>query len=214
MPTLKKKIFQRKGRFEYIRKRLVSIIERSFLQAILTGAGSSEKLESGAVENTESKTLNKYEERETESFDGKDSYNYIETIYLGEMLRKEGQKTEVNEDSKNRKQMDVKEYIAVCRGLLEESTDTLNNIVTKHRAGQSRKEGTIEEINIRANKILEELFVTAEQIIGEEKGDISMFDQYLKTLISQQSIAMIQDLDSVLGDLTTSYITRPKIVLS
>jgi ATP-dependent helicase/nuclease subunit B len=201
------------GRFEYIRKRLVSIIER-FSASNIDRAGSSEKLESEVVENIESKILNKYEERETESFDGKDSYNYIETIYLGEMLRKEGQKTEVNEDSKNRKQMDVKEYIAVCRGLLEESTDTLNNIVTKHRAGQARKEGTIEEINIRANKILEELFVTAEQIIGEEKGDISMFDQYLKTLISQQSIAMIpRYLDSVfVGDLTTSYITRPKIV--
>lgn len=219
------------ARFEYLRKRLVSIIER-FSAGQGERTQSFKKLESQSAENMNSSTLQNNEgeiknesdesglkiqgneKLERISFEENELDNDIETISLGELLKNEQAGIVVSPNLEKRKHMDVKGYIEVCRALLEESIDTLNNIVTKHRSEKSRKEGTLEEINIRANKILEELFVTAEQIIGEEQGDIAMFDQYLKTLISQQSIAMIpRYLDSVfVGDLTTSYVTRPKVV--
>ncbi len=125
--------------------------------------------------------------------------------YLPKILKK----------GKNHRQ--VKEYICSCKKIIDEVNESLNNELNKRRQEASFKDNgfdSIEEINIRSNKILTELLETAEDIIGSEIVDINVFDQYIKTLISERSVAMIpRFVDSVfVGDMIGSCIIRPKVI--
>lgn len=191
--------------FEYIRKRVVEIVE-SFLSI----KDSSKVL---LAQNVEIERPEEFEKAVSES--------EIDVISLADCLleAKYLEKAEINtpqNSSKAKTGVYVSDYVKVCRQLLGESADTLNNIITKRRTENplANSADKVDEPNVRANKILSELLSIAEEIIGNEKVDIAMFEQYLRTLIEQQSIAMIpRYVDSVfVGDLTNSYVIRPKVV--